>query len=86
MLLKDSVNEILIPLNALRKIGYISQKGALTVSAHVETNHISCYLFINSSLNSAPLLGVCVCVCVDVCMKETLQKCKCAQKRMHNST
>lgn len=35
-----------------------------TDSVHVETNHISCYLFINSSLNSTSLFGVCVCVSV----------------------
>ncbi len=41
-----------------------NQDEVLADSIHVETDHISCYLFINSSLNSASLLGVCIHVCV----------------------
>lgn len=56
----------LCTLHTVSKSTMIRQNGAMTNSIHVETNDISCYLFINSSLNSALLFGVWVCVFVHV--------------------
>ena len=53
-----------------------NQNEALTDSIHVESNHISCYLFISSSLNSASLFGVCVCVCVRACVSVFMYVCE----------
>lgn len=65
------------------EIGNINQNGTLTDFIHVETNYISCYLFINSSLNTASLFGVCVCVCTDVWV--TLQELEYAYRFVHSS-
>lgn len=51
------------------EIRNINQNGTLTDLIHVQTNYISCYLFINSSLNTASLFGVCVCTDVWVTLQ-----------------